>query len=171
MKNHPYDPASYPWRSRPEKFPGRGSAPSPTADRAPRQNLRSGHGPWPGRPAALCQAMAGYWSARSERTAPVLRSRWSRGVQPARSVRSAGRAGGRAQPPSARNYQATDVTKAPSRRPEPAARAFYGRNRRVEPPDPAEDETCAWSAWLASETHAVVGIHCTLAREIADLLA
>src|SRR5450755_4099925 len=60
---------------------------------------------------------------------------------------------------------------APSQRPALAAHAFDGRNRRVEPPDPAEDETCAWCAWLASEAHAVVRIHRALARDIADLLA
>src|ERR1700682_2046412 len=115
--------------------------------------------------------MAECWSARTAQTAPWLRWRWCRDVRAARSVASAGRAGERAQPPSARNYQATDVTKARSRRSAPAAHAFDGRNRRVEPPDPAEDGTCAWSAWPDSEAHAVVRIHRALARQIADLLA
>jgi hypothetical protein len=30
---------------------------------------------------------------------------------------------------------------------------------------------CAWSAWPASEAHAVARIHCALSREIADLVA
>src|SRR4030081_348364 len=77
----------------------------------------------------------------------------------------------RAPPPYAPNYQATDVMKAPSQRPGPAAPVFDGRSRRVEPPDPAADETCVWSAWPTSEAHAVAGIHRALAREIANLLA
>src|SRR6266581_9626053 len=63
------------------------------------------------------------------------------------------------------------MMKALFQRPELAAHAFDWRNRRVVRPDPAADETCAWSAWPASEAHAVVRIHRALARQIADLLA
>src|SRR5712691_10265847 len=171
MKSHPHDLVPWPRKSRLEKSPAPGSAPSPTAARAPRQSPRSAHGPWPGRPAAPCQAMVGYLSARTARTTPVLRSRSRHGAPIVRLAASTGRGDGQVRLPSAPNYQETDMMKAPSQRPEPAAHAFDGRNRRVEPPDPAAGEKCAWSSWPASEAHAVVRIHRALASEIADLLA
>src|SRR4029450_9287996 len=101
---------------------------------------------------------------------PHTKSIWYR--EAARLVGTTGRDDGRVRLPSAKNYPATGMRPARSRRRAPGALACGWHDRRACPQGPEASETCVLSALSNSlEFETVARIHRGLAREALSIRA